>query len=85
MLSEELQKILKESKKKARRRKIKRTILSPYYAVKSSILCLRFPFLYPRNRWTDKHYNNWKLYDYHKDNWDDAYEWNKFGINKKRS
>ena len=83
MLSEELQKILKESKKKARRRKIKRTILSPYYAVKSSILCLRFPFLYPRNRWTDKHYNNWKLYDYHKDNWDDAYEWNKFGINKK--
>lgn len=82
MLSEELQKVLKEGQKKARRRKIKRKLLSPYYAVKSSILCLRFPFLYPRNRWTNKHYNNWKLYNYHKDNWTEAYEWNKFGINK---
>jgi hypothetical protein len=31
--------------------------------IKSTILCLRFPFLYPRNRFTDKHYNNWKLLD----------------------
>mgnify|MGYP003310314085 CR=1 FL=1 len=30
-------------------------------ALKSTILCLRFPFLYPRNRFTDKHYNNWVL------------------------
>ena len=27
----------------------------------SIILCIRFPFLYPRNRFTDKHYNNWKI------------------------
>lgn len=26
-----------------------------------SYLCIRFPFLYPKNRFTDKHYNNWKL------------------------
>lgn len=36
--------------------KIKKTI-------KSSILCVKYPFLYPRNRFTDKHYNNWKLHD----------------------
>lgn len=30
-------------------------------AIQSTILCLRFPFLYPRNRFTDKHYNNWTL------------------------
>lgn len=27
----------------------------------SIILCLRFPFLYPRNRFTNLHYNNWKI------------------------
>ena len=27
----------------------------------SIILCIRFPFLYPRNRFTGKHYNNWKI------------------------
>ena len=29
----------------------------------STCLCLRFPFLYPRNRFTGLHYNNWKLID----------------------
>lgn len=28
-------------------------------SISATILCLRFPFLYPRNRFTDKHYNNW--------------------------
>lgn len=32
---------------------------------KNVCLCLRFPFLYPRNRWTGRHYNNWKLHDKH--------------------
>lgn len=32
-----------------------------YDVIKSTYLCIRFPFLYPRNRFTDKHYNNWKL------------------------
>lgn len=41
--------------------------------IESSILCLRFPFLYPRNRWTGKHYNNWELINYHNDNLENAY------------
>ncbi len=31
--------------------------------VNNAILCLRFPFLYPRNRFTDLHYTDWDLYD----------------------
>lgn len=31
------------------------------HTVDSIILCLRFPFLYPRNRFTDKHYNNYTI------------------------
>ena len=27
----------------------------------SIVLCIRFPFLYPRNRFTGLHYNNWKI------------------------
>lgn len=30
-------------------------------AVKSTYLCIRFPFLYPRNRFSGRHYTNWKL------------------------
>ena len=33
------------------------------HIIKSCYLCIRFPFLYPRNRFTDKHYNNQKLLD----------------------
>jgi hypothetical protein len=33
----------------------------------STILCIRFPFLYPRNRWTGLHYNNWRTLDFLKD------------------
>ena len=29
--------------------------------VNSTCLCIRFPFLYPRNRFSDRHYTNWKL------------------------
>lgn len=29
--------------------------------IRSTIECIRFPFLYPRNRFTGKHYNNWKI------------------------
>lgn len=32
--------------------------------IKNSILCIRFPFLYPRNRFSDLHYNNWKINNY---------------------
>lgn len=37
--------------------RIKEIIKIPY----SIYLCLRFPFLYPRNRFTDRHYTNWYL------------------------
>lgn len=29
--------------------------------VESTVLCIRFPFLYPRNRFTGKHYNDYNL------------------------
>ena len=35
-----------------------------YKAIQSSILCIRFPFLYPRNRFTGLHYNNWRIKKY---------------------
>lgn len=31
--------------------------------ISSSILCLRFPFLYTRNRFSGLHYTNWKILD----------------------
>lgn len=34
------------------------------HILKSIVLCIRYPFLYPRNRFTGRHYNNWKLNDY---------------------
>ena len=37
--------------------------------VKSTILCIRFPFLYPRNRFTDLHYNNWRIIEFHRKWW----------------
>ena len=35
-------------------------------AINASILCIRFPFLYPRNRWTGRHYNNWTITNFHR-------------------
>lgn len=35
-----------------------------FHTVDSCILCLRFPFLYTRNRFTGTHYTNWKIKDY---------------------
>ena len=29
--------------------------------LKNTLLCIKYPFLYPRNRWTGLHYNNWKI------------------------
>ena len=42
---------------------MKRFFNTIYQCLKAIVLCLRFPFLYPRNRFTDKHYNNWSLND----------------------
>ena len=32
--------------------------------IKCTALCIRFPFLYPRNRWTGLHYNSWKINEF---------------------
>lgn len=47
---------------------------NPVCWVPASILCLRFPFLYPRNRFTDKHYTNWKLHELQRDAHQKAYK-----------
>lgn len=40
--------------------------------VKSTLLCIRFPFLYPRNRFTGNHYDYWKIIRYHRSNYTKA-------------
>lgn len=45
---------------------IKTKIIKPIH---STYLCLKYPFLYPRNRFTGLHYTNWKLHQYHVENW----------------
>ena len=37
--------------------------------INSTILCIRFPFLYPRNRFTGNHYDNWKIVEFHRKWW----------------
>ena len=32
-----------------------------FHTIDSTFLCMKYPFLYPRNRFTGKHYTNWKL------------------------
>lgn len=34
------------------------------HTVYSIYICIRFPFLYPRNVWTGEHWNSWKLRDH---------------------
>ena len=36
-------------------------ITHPVYC---TYMCIKYPFLYPRNRFSDRHYTNWKLSDY---------------------
>lgn len=37
--------------------------------ISATMLCIKYPFLYPRNRFTDKHYNNWKIIEFHRKWW----------------
>lgn len=50
----------------------------------STLLCIKYPFLYPRNRWTDKHYNCWKIIEYHRENYGKAYNLISLQITDKR-
>lgn len=43
---------------------IKYYLLLPVRAIKASILCIRFPFLYPRNRFTGEHHSCWTICKY---------------------
>lgn len=45
-------------------KKFIKNIKDTYTATK---LCIKYPFLYPRNRFTDQHYNWWWLIDRQKD------------------
>ena len=53
-----------------------------YDVIKSSYLCLKFPFLYPRNRFSDRHYTNWKLRDKSKDIYTKWSDWSKDNVQK---
>ena len=44
---------------------------------KSTYICLKYPFLYPRNVFTGNHYDCWRIWQYHRDNWSKAYEFNR--------
>ena len=47
---------------------------NPAVWIPATILCIRFPFLYPRNRFTGKHYTNWKLNKLQRDAHEKAYK-----------
>ena len=44
------------------------------HTIESCLLCIRYPFLYPRNRFTDRHYNNWWLDEAIKELFDNSHE-----------
>lgn len=48
---------------------------NPAKWIPASILCIRFPFLYPRNRFTGRHYTNWKIEDWKRTAEQKAYEY----------
>lgn len=48
-----------------------------YDLVKSSYLCIRFPFLYTHNRFSDRHYTNWYLTNKRHDLYKEQFEWSK--------
>lgn len=49
-------------------KKIKKWCKNIKKILNNIILCIRFPFLYPRNVYTDKHYTNWKIANWVKKN-----------------
>jgi hypothetical protein len=47
---------------------------NPAKWIPATILCIRFPFLYPRNRFSGKHYANWTLHNLQCEAHSKAYE-----------
>lgn len=48
---------------------ISKILKKVWKTINSTILCIRFPFLYPRNRFTGNHYNCRKIIEYHNRNY----------------
>ena len=44
------------------------------HTLNACVLCLRFPFLYPRNRFTGKHYNYWPFLEWRNKKYKEAYD-----------
>lgn len=64
-VDEEIEKEYKRLKRKLDiKNKISNAFYKIFHTIDSIILCVRFPFLYPRNRFTDLHYTNWDFLDY---------------------
>lgn len=53
---------------------IRKAVWNVRRSVESTVLCIRFPFLYPRNRFSGKHYTDWTLDEKIKDIHKEAYE-----------
>ena len=51
---------------------IKRKWHNFIHTIYSSYMCIKYPFLYPRNRFTGLHYNYWKIIEYHRNNYKKA-------------
>lgn len=60
----ELIKLLKQGYFSFPRNKVEQFFHTCKEAISASILCIRFPFLYPRNRFTDTHTVFWKFRDW---------------------
>ncbi len=52
---------VKTGRRKLHKFGVRKLAYKLYKTCESTVLCIRFPFLYPRNRWTDTHYTNFVL------------------------
>ena len=59
--------------------KLKKIFINTPY---NTYLCIRFPFLYPRNRFSDKHYTNWKLRNKQKEIYNKWLNYSKNNVDK---
>ena len=50
--------------------------------IKATWLCIRFPFLYPRNRFTGLHYNNWTIIEFHRKYYQFLYQYFHIDVKK---
>ena len=46
------------------KKRLKQSLNKFAHTLESCWLCLKYPFLYPRNRWTGNHWDSWKIREY---------------------